>query len=75
MAEMGRTTGTSATRGVRRVRQGTDTWNRKHSKERTSNSLWSISSYEETKENAKEYPTVEEGAPRKEKIWKKHSSR
>lgn len=74
-AETGRTTGASATRGVYQVSQGTDTWNRKHLKERTSNYLWSTNSCEETKEKAEEYPTVEEDTPRKEKIWKKRSSR
>lgn len=75
MAEMGRTTGASATRGVYQVSHGTDAWNRNHFKERISDYLWSISSNEEMKENAKEYLTVEEYAPRKEKIWKTHSSR
>lgn len=44
MAEMGRTTGALATRGVYQVSHGTDAWNRKHLKERISNYLWSISS-------------------------------
>lgn len=60
MAEMGKT-------GVYQVSHGTEAWNRKHLKERISNYLWSISSNEEMKENAKEYLMVEEDAPRKEK--------
>lgn len=61
----GRTTRASATRGVSSQARESG---KEALKERTSNSLWSISSYEETKENAKEYPMVEEGAPRKEKF-------
>lgn len=49
---------------------------RKHSKRELAIPYGVLSSYEETKENAKEYPMVEEGrTKRKGKIRKKHSSR